>query len=202
MTESYVTISNEEEDSEFESSGEAKVLWDVTHEDEVYNLPELESASVIVPLDELTSDDEADHSCNNSGHLQGLLFNIDQNRKSSGDTTKSDETNDFTQQINGNHSNHYLELKNNENTEEPTNDQFNDSFGENAFKKFQRPCDLPLSLLHNLELQQTKTYLTSKKSNDSHDSKLNSPRCTNCNVQTKNDNNGISPANIKCVEFT
>lgn len=45
-------------------------------------------------------------------------------------------------------------------------DPLNESFGDTFLRNINCPCTLPNSLIHNLERHQTKTYLTTKKSNE------------------------------------
>jgi len=50
--------------------------------------------------------------------------------------------------------------------EQQDTDPLNTSQGEGALRNINCPCNLPLSLIRNLELQRTQTYLTSKKSSE------------------------------------
>jgi len=54
----------------------------------------------------------------------------------------------------------------NKTREQQDTDPLNTSQGEGALRNINCPCNLPLSLIRNLELQRTQTYLTSKKSSE------------------------------------
>jgi len=192
LTESYVTI-NGEENLVPKSKTTHVGSWDSQDEE---TLPELESASVIVPLEELSSDEEdlkylksdidddlhtgtclhqnliEEVDCSGSA---GLYPNIRRGslnylQESESEACKIDDGNSP-----GDHESNLL----------------NESFGDGALRNINCPCNLPL-LIQNLELQRTKTYLTTKKSNEGKNvynnqgSKINSPVGSPCHGENTN----------------
>ena len=202
LTESYVTI-NGDDTADLGPSGSStthECIWD-SQDEETYNLPELESASVIVPLEQTSSEDEEDEededylnlSVNRDVELaRGVKVSFHKHKHVDKMPTAVDANTRFDPGINNvsevkrTHSEPTmipLEMKasseklvpepdNSSKTalpleEQPVhNDPLNTSYGDGMLKNRNCPGNLPLTLIQNLQMQRTETYLTSKKSNE------------------------------------
>ena len=193
LTESYITIDGEDTLEAKLGTTDHVILWE-SQDDEVYELPELESASVIVPLEELSCDNEAElNYFNRDLHTQ---LSTELHQDLSGEVERSKSAGLYPNIRRG--SLNYLHQSCSKthkitdgNMDDHDHDSLNESYGDGALKKVNCPCNLPLSLIHNLELQQTKTYLTSKLSNEgkninSQETKTVTPVVSPCHAASRN----------------
>ena len=167
LTESYVTISAKQVDESANDTSDHIILWEDSNDDEDLFLPELESASVIVPLEQLlVSEDEAEQSSavnNKELHTQ-LSTDLHHDISKEMDAVLYPDIRrgslDYLQESGGSDT-HNLDT---DLPDEHDHDLLSQSYGEDMMRKMNCACKLPLSLIHNLELQQTKTYLRSQAS--------------------------------------